>query len=79
MRHRCPICKTPTDSEKNADFPFCSERCRLIDLGNWATEKYRIAAPLMDESEAEDIADSENIETHESRSERDDDDNNHVQ
>jgi endogenous inhibitor of DNA gyrase (YacG/DUF329 family) len=79
MRHRCPICKTPTDSEKNADFPFCSERCRLIDLGNWATEKYRIAAPLMDESEAEDIADSENIDTHDSRKGGDDNDNNHVQ
>jgi uncharacterized protein len=55
MRHRCPICHTPTDSEKHADFPFCSERCRLIDLGNWATEKYRIAAPLFDESETEDL------------------------
>ncbi|MGB6545021.1 MAG: DNA gyrase inhibitor YacG [Candidatus Acidiferrales bacterium] len=55
MRHRCPICHTPTDSEKHADFPFCSERCRLTDLGNWATGKYRIAAPLFDESEAESL------------------------
>jgi len=78
MRHRCPICKTPTDSEKNADFPFCSERCRLTDLGNWATEKYRIAAPITDESEAEDIAESENIDTHDSRK-GDDNDSNRVQ
>jgi endogenous inhibitor of DNA gyrase (YacG/DUF329 family) len=38
---KCPICKKdvqPTDPES----PFCSERCRLIDLGNWASEKYRI-------------------------------------
>jgi hypothetical protein len=35
----CPICKKPVD-EKNPEFPFCSERCRLIDLGNWASEKY---------------------------------------
>jgi endogenous inhibitor of DNA gyrase (YacG/DUF329 family) len=28
--------------------PFCSERCRLIDLGNWASEKYAIPAPLED-------------------------------
>lgn len=53
MKLRCPICKAPTDSEKDAEFPFCSERCRLLDLGNWATEKYKVAAPLMDESEPE--------------------------
>ena len=35
----CPICKKPVD-EKNPDLPFCSERCRLIDLGNWASGKY---------------------------------------
>ena len=38
---KCPICKKevhPGDPE----FPFCSERCRLIDLGNWASEKYAI-------------------------------------
>jgi len=41
----CPICKKevrPTDPE----FPFCSERCRIIDLGNWSSEKYAIPAPL---------------------------------
>ena len=74
----CPICRKEV-AEGNPEFPFCSERCRLIDLGNWATEKYRIAAPLMDESEAEDIADSENIDAHESRKDGDDNDNNHVQ
>ncbi len=26
--------------------PFCSERCKLIDLGNWASEKYVISTPL---------------------------------
>ena len=38
---KCPICKKevqPGDPE----LPFCSERCRLIDLGNWASEKYVI-------------------------------------
>lgn len=29
-----------------AEFPFCSERCRLIDLGNWSSEEYRIPVPL---------------------------------
>ena len=45
MKHRCPICHKPTDSETSADFPFCSERCRIIDLGNWSAEKYRISSP----------------------------------
>ena len=50
---RCPICRKPTDSENNSDFPFCSERCRVLDLGNWASEKYRICQPIFDESEFE--------------------------
>ncbi len=49
MKHRCPICKAETDSQRDADFPFCSERCRLLDLGAWASEKYRIAQPVFDE------------------------------
>ena len=32
IKLRCPICKKPVKSA-DADFPFCSERCRLIDLG----------------------------------------------
>ena len=51
MKHRCPICRKPTDSETNADFPFCSERCRLHDLANWSSEKYVISNPVFDESE----------------------------
>lgn len=42
-----------TDSQANADFPFCSERCRLQDLGNWAAEKYVVSEPLFDESDDE--------------------------
>jgi len=51
MKHRCPICKTPTDSATDAEFPFCSERCRDRDLGNWATEKYVVSDPIFDEEE----------------------------
>lgn len=50
MKWRCPICRMPTDSESSSDFPFCSERCRLTDLGNWASEKYKISEPVIDES-----------------------------
>jgi len=53
MKWRCPICRKPTDSETAPDFPFCSEPCRLLDLSNWASEKYVVSEPLMDESEAE--------------------------
>ena len=40
----CPICKK-TVAPGDPDFPFCSERCRIIDLGNWATDKYVIPGP----------------------------------
>jgi endogenous inhibitor of DNA gyrase (YacG/DUF329 family) len=54
MKLLCPICRRPTNSETDADFPFCSERCRLVDLGNWSSEKYKISSPAaMDESENE--------------------------
>ena len=42
---RCPICKKEVDFD-SPDMPFCSERCRIIDLGNWASEKYVISAPV---------------------------------
>ncbi len=41
---RCPTCQKPVEwSEKSPWRPFCSERCRLIDLGEWADEGHRIA------------------------------------
>ena len=43
----CPTCKKPVESE-SAWFPFCSERCRLIDLGRWADEDYKI--PVVNET-----------------------------
>jgi endogenous inhibitor of DNA gyrase (YacG/DUF329 family) len=40
---RCPICKISIDpSSTNRFRPFCSERCRVTDLGSWAGESYRI-------------------------------------
>ncbi len=44
----CPICKKPVE-EANPEAPFCSARCRTIDLGNWATGAYVIPVPLPDE------------------------------
>jgi len=51
MKHRCPICKAATDSAESAEFPFCSERCRMLDLGAWASEKYAVSEPVFDEDE----------------------------
>jgi endogenous inhibitor of DNA gyrase (YacG/DUF329 family) len=40
---KCPTCEKPVEwSEKSPFRPFCSERCRLIDLGAWAGEDHRI-------------------------------------
>lgn len=41
---RCPTCKKPVKYE-DVEFPFCSERCRLIDLGKWASVAYVITSP----------------------------------
>ena len=42
---RCPICKKLVKRTEE-DFPFCSERCRLIDLGKWASGGYVISSAL---------------------------------
>ena len=55
MKHRCPICKTATDSDRDQEFPFCSERCRLLDLGAWASEKYVVSDPVFDEAELDEL------------------------
>ena len=55
MKATCPICKKPSDSETGADFPFCGERCKLLDLGYWASEKYVISSPAFDESMFENL------------------------
>lgn len=44
---RCPSCGTLV-TVKDADFPFCSDHCRQIDLGKWASEAYRISSPVLD-------------------------------
>ena len=70
MKLKCPICKQPVESETSPEFPFCSERCRERDLGNWAMEKYKVAVPMMDESEPEEIETDERAQ-HESSNNED--------
>jgi uncharacterized protein len=54
---KCPTCKHNvawTDAEPFK--PFCSERCKMIDLGDWATEAHKIPCePLDENSEADDF------------------------
>jgi len=55
-RARCPTCKKafdPVEGKLAANLPFCSERCRLLDLHKWLSGEYSIpvAAPNPDEGE----------------------------
>jgi len=50
VKIRCPICKKAVKSSA-ADFPFCSPRCRTIDLGKWSSGEYVISSPVKDAEE----------------------------
>ena len=53
----CPRCGAQAPySPDNPWRPFCSERCRTIDLGAWATESYRIPVP---DTQVDEVADAE--------------------
>jgi len=50
----CPRCGKPLVYNKIRDvptFPFCSRRCKLIDLGRWLDERHRIPGPPVEENE----------------------------
>ena len=57
-RLQCPVCERPVGvpanevSKRSKFFPFCSERCKLIDLGAWLDADYRIASSTENEGEA---------------------------
>ncbi len=54
---KCPICKTEVDEstagKRGSTFPFCSDRCRTIDLARWLDGKYQIPVTPDDESHGE--------------------------
>ena len=52
LKLKCPICKKPVVRHAG-DFPFCSERCRLIDLGKWASGQYVVSSPVQDGDDGE--------------------------
>ncbi len=63
LKLHCPICKKPVKNT-DADFPFCSDRCRIVDLGKWASGGYVITSPVTDAEELirEDIPDNNDPE-----------------
>jgi uncharacterized protein len=52
---RCPTCRTIVLATCE-DFPFCSDRCRRIDLGKWASGDYKISSPVQDPDLLEELA-----------------------
>lgn len=57
---RCPHCGGESLwSPENKFRPFCSERCRLIDMGAWASEAYRVPVQESDDSSLEGSSSSE--------------------
>jgi endogenous inhibitor of DNA gyrase (YacG/DUF329 family) len=51
LKLRCPSCKQAVTSA-SPEFPFCSRRCRLVDLGKWASGEYVISSPIRDTSDS---------------------------
>jgi endogenous inhibitor of DNA gyrase (YacG/DUF329 family) len=54
---RCPICRAPVEAASlSADkcFPFCSPRCKMIDLGRWFDGEYSLSGPIENEPEETD-------------------------
>jgi endogenous inhibitor of DNA gyrase (YacG/DUF329 family) len=47
---KCPICEKDVEFQEKKklppNFPFCSQRCKLIDLGKWLNEEYKISEPI---------------------------------
>lgn len=43
LKVKCPKCKKEVAWKDNKWRPFCSERCKMVDLGTWANEEYRVS------------------------------------
>jgi uncharacterized protein len=54
---RCPICRKPV-ARADEEFPFCSTRCRTIDLGRWASGAYVIPSPIEDTEKEDAVSDA---------------------
>lgn len=57
---KCPTCGKKVDWKDNPHRPFCSERCKLVDLGKWVNEEYRVPGREVPNDSPEDERDSAN-------------------
>lgn len=55
---RCPTCNEWYEPNDSRSLPFCSERCRLIDLGRWLNEEYSLPHIDLDKDEEPEDFDS---------------------
>ncbi len=51
LQVKCPHCKTEFSYHASEFRPFCSERCRMVDLGHWLEESYRVPAQNLTQEE----------------------------
>ena len=54
MMLQCPICEKMFDPQQSPAVPFCSRRCKLLDLNRWLEEKYGLPHQAEDEPEVTD-------------------------
>jgi endogenous inhibitor of DNA gyrase (YacG/DUF329 family) len=66
---RCPTCRTLVLAGSE-NFPFCSERCRLIDLGKWASGGYVVSTPITDPEMLESIVEEQSHKKSDGEEER---------
>jgi endogenous inhibitor of DNA gyrase (YacG/DUF329 family) len=69
MKITCPLCKRTTTWEENPWRPFCSEKCKLIDLGKWVSEEYRIEGEKAEEEQRAESDEHKNDKEHKHRAE----------
>jgi endogenous inhibitor of DNA gyrase (YacG/DUF329 family) len=65
----CPTCRKVVLAA-DPDFPFCSDRCRILDLGKWASGDYKVSTPIQDPDDLEELARS-NAHRHPNSSDED--------
>lgn len=62
MQVKCPQCKKLVEYEGNEFRPFCSKRCKIIDLGDWADQKYAVPVDKSENEFTEDEDEKNNSE-----------------
>lgn len=55
----CPTCGKPASWQDNPFRPFCSERCKLVDLGRWVSDEYRVPGQTVSTEPSEKASDKE--------------------